>query len=155
MASLHKQPGRPYWFAAYTDQNGKRHFKSTKAADKKQARAVCAEWERAVREARRGLLTPEKARDVIAHGVAEVFAATHQESLPESKLGVWLNRWLETKGVEASEGTVKRYKDIIRSFRAITKKHLERDIASLSSTTIATWRDAEAQRLPAPPSIWL
>jgi len=147
MASLHKQPGRPFWFAAYTDQNGKRHFKSTKAINKKQARAVCTEWERAVREARRGLLTPEKARDVIARGVAEVFAATHQESLPESKLGIWLDRWLETKGVEASEGTVKRYEDIIQSFRAYATKHLERDIASLSATTVAAWRDAEAKRL--------
>lgn len=147
MSSLHKQPGRPFWFAAYTDQNGKRHFKSTKATDKKQARAICTEWERAVREARRGLLTPEKARDVIARGVAEVFAATHQESLPESKLGAWLDRWLETKRVEASEATVKRYTDIIESFRAFATKQLDRDIASLSATHIAAWRDAEARRL--------
>lgn len=147
MASLHRQPGRPFWFAAYTDQNGKRHFKSTKATDKKQALAIAREWERAVREARRGLLTPEKARDVIARGVAEVFAATHQEALPESKLGVWLDRWLETKSVEASESTVKRYGDIIQSFRSHMGKHLDRDVASLSATTLATWRDAEAKRL--------
>jgi integrase len=79
--------------------------------------------------------------------VAEVFATTHQESLPESKLGVWLDRWLEAKGVEASEGTVKRYGDIIQSFRKFAEKHLNRDIASLSSSTIAAWRDTEAKRL--------
>ncbi len=70
---------RPFWYCAFTTPDGKRHFKSTKAADKKQARAIANEWERAVREGRRGLLTPEKARDVIARGVAEVFAAVNQE----------------------------------------------------------------------------
>ncbi len=147
MASLHKQPGRPFWFAAYTDHTGKRHFKSTKCADKKQARAVATEWERAVREARRGLLTPEKARDIIARGVAEVFAVANKETLPESKLGVWLDRWLETKSVEASPSTLKRYTDIIESFRKYAAKHLEQDIASISATTIAAWRDTEAKRL--------
>lgn len=147
MASLHKQPGKPYWFVAYTDQNGNRHFKSTKCADRKQARAIATEWERAVREARRGLLTPEKARDIIARGVAEVFASASTETLPESKLGAWLDRWLETKSVEASASTLRRYTDIIEGFRKHVAKHLDRDIASLSATTIAAWRDAEAKRL--------
>jgi integrase len=147
MASLHKQKNRPFWYCAFITPDGKRHFKSTKATDKKQARAIANEWERAVREGRRGLLTPEKARDVIARGVAEVFAVTNRETLPESTLGAWLTHWLEQKGVEASEGTAKRYKDIVESFRSFMGNHCSRDIASISATTITKWRDAEAKRV--------
>ena len=76
-----------------------------------------------------------------------MFAAANTETLPESKLGVWLDRWLETKSVEASESTHKRYTDIILSFRKHVAKHLQQDIASISATTISAWRDAEARRL--------
>ena len=145
--SLHKQPKRPYWFCAFTTPDGKRHFKSTKTSDKKQARAIATEWERAVREGRRGLLTPEKAREVIARGVAEVFAASNYQGLPESTLEAWLTRWLEQKDVEAAAGTAKRYRDIVEGFRGFMGNQCSRDVASISTSSITKWRDQEAKRV--------
>jgi len=72
MASLHKQPGKPYWFCAFTTQDGKRHFKSTGTDDKSQARKICAGWSKAAELANQQNLTPDRARKLIDATVSDV-----------------------------------------------------------------------------------
>jgi hypothetical protein len=72
MASIHRQPGRPNWFCAYTTPDGKRHFKTTKTSDRAEARRVCAAIQRAADLSRSGTLTEDRARRVIESSVAEI-----------------------------------------------------------------------------------
>jgi hypothetical protein len=80
MSSIHRQPGRPYWFCAFSIWNpetrtNRRVFRSTKTSDKKQAVEICRAWHKAALKARNGKLSVDAAREVIAQGVRDVFTA--------------------------------------------------------------------------------
>jgi len=88
MPSIHRQPGRPYWFCALSIWNpetltSRRVFRSTKTRDKKQALEICRAWHKAALKARNGKLSVDAAREVIAarcqrcvHGGQHRIAAT-------------------------------------------------------------------------------
>jgi hypothetical protein len=75
MPSVHRQPGRPFWFCAFSIFNpetrtSRRVFRSTKTSDKKQALEICRAWHKATLKARNGKLSVDAAREVIAQGGA-------------------------------------------------------------------------------------
>jgi hypothetical protein len=72
VASIHRQNGKPFWFCAFTDQNGNRKFKSSKTTNRKQAQKIADAWQKAAQEARMERLTPERARQIIEQGVTEI-----------------------------------------------------------------------------------
>lgn len=72
MASLHKQPNRPYWFCAFTTQNGKRYFKSTGTGNRQHAQKICAGWVKASELAAQKHLTADRARKLIESTVMDV-----------------------------------------------------------------------------------
>jgi hypothetical protein len=91
MPSIHRQPGRPYWFCAFSIWNpetltSRRVFRSTKTRDKKQALETCRAWHKAALKARNGKLSVDAAREVIAQGVSDVFTAANIESLPSASI---------------------------------------------------------------------
>src|SRR5258708_33192854 len=91
MPSIHRQPGRPFWFCAFSIFNpethtSKRVFRSTKTRDKKQALEICRAWHKAALTARKGKLSVDAAREVIARGVSDVFTAAHVEALPSASI---------------------------------------------------------------------
>jgi integrase len=149
MASVHKQSGKPHWFAAYNtrreDGSLHRHFKSTKTASKVQAQQIADAWEKAARTAQAGILTPESAREVIARGVADVFLASNREGLPKSTTGQWFDRWLEAKELETEPGTFQRYKVIAERFVESIGSKSKRDVAALTPDDVARFRDSEAK----------
>src|SRR6059058_6384973 len=118
MASVHRQPGKPNWFCAFSLFNletGASHrvFRSTKTKDKKQALEICRAWHKAALKARNGKLSVDAAREVIAQGVSDVFTAANVESLPSASIKLWCETWLEAKSIEAEETTHARYKRVI------------------------------------------
>jgi integrase len=152
MASIHKQPGKPYWFCSYStwdaeQQRWRRHFKSTGTAEKKEAAQVCRAWEKAARVGRKGALTPDRAREIIATGVADVFSAATRENMPSRSVRDWCTAWIETKRIEAAPTTVDRYEGIIERFNRHLGKKADRDIASLTAADIGGFRDALAKEL--------
>jgi integrase len=153
MASLHKQPDKPYWFAAFSvfdPQTGRwrRVFKSTKTRSKKQAHEVMRTWDRAARQAHDGLLTADTARAIIAQGVSEVLRVTKGESLPRASIKSWCESWLASKEKETMEGTCERYKIVVARFvDSLGETRNNRDVATLHSSDIAKFRDAEAKEL--------
>jgi len=66
MPSLTKKDNSPYWFCCFTTPDGKRTKRSTKQTDKKKAIAVCAEFERASKKAKKGTLTENQAIKVVS-----------------------------------------------------------------------------------------
>lgn len=143
MASLHRQPGKPNWFCAYT-VDGARRFRSTKTTDKKQAWQVCNSWAKA--SALGGKLTPEGARSVIAAGVADVLMATGQ-TMPTATIRAWFKRWLEFKEVENEQRTHERYEVSIRRFLNFIGSKADADLTSLKADDLIRFRDHTAKTL--------
>jgi hypothetical protein len=121
MPSIHRQPGRPFWFCAFTlfdpeTHTSKRVFRSTKTRDKKQALEICRAWHKAALLARNGKLNADAAREVITRGVSDVYAAANLESLESATVRKWCEKWLQAKSIEAEESTQARYKRIVDRF---------------------------------------
>ena len=53
VSSVHRQPGKPFWFCAFYDYDAEgqpvRRFRSTRTTNRKQAERVCAAMERAAK----------------------------------------------------------------------------------------------------------
>ena len=148
MASLHKDPrGKsPYWYCAYQTSDGARHFRSTKTADKRQARQVCDTWAKA--SALGAKLSPDKARQVIAQGVADILMASGQ-TLPSATIRDWCKRWLETKTLEAEPRTHERYETSLRRFLEFLGSKAGEDLDALKVNDVLRFRDYVAKRLSA------
>jgi integrase len=148
MASLHKdQRGKsPYWYCAYYTADGARHFKSTKATDKRQARQICDTWAKAA--ALGAKLSADKARQVIAQGVADILMATGQ-TLPSATIRDWCKRWLETKELEAEPRTHERYGTSLRRFVEFLGSKADENLDTLKVNDVLRFRDYVAQRLSA------
>jgi integrase len=151
MPSIHRQPGRPFWFCAFSIFNPetntrRRVFRSTKTKDKKQALEICRAWHKAERLARTGKLSVDAAREVIAQGVSDVFTAANVESLPSASIKSWCETWLQAKSIEAEESTYARYARIVNRFTDfLGQSKSKRDLSTLQAADIARFRDREAK----------
>jgi integrase len=143
MASIHKQAKKPHWFCAYTTPDGKRHFKSTGTADKDVAKEVCRTWAQAALHG--DDLTPDKAREIIAKGVADSLLAVGH-TLPSSTISEWCERWLETKEVENEPTTHTRYELAIRVFLEFLGSKAARKLETVTVDAVMQFRDACAKR---------
>jgi integrase len=152
MASVHRQPGRPYWFCAFSlsdpeTARQRRVFRSTKTTDKRQALEICRAWSKAAQKARSGKLTVDAAREVIAQGVADVFTAANIESLPCASISSWCETWLQAKEIETSKSTHTRYAHIVEGFIDSLGQKARRDLSTLQATDIARFRNRQANEL--------
>jgi hypothetical protein len=86
MASLHKQPGKPHWFCAFTTPDGKRHFKSTLCENRNQAKKICSGWAKAAELAAQSKLTPDRARKLIQATVSDVLESHLGSRMPRETL---------------------------------------------------------------------
>ena len=146
MSSVHRQQKRPHWFCAYTSPDGQRHFRSTGTTDKKTARKICALWEQAADQARVGKLTMDKARALIARGVADLVAASGDE-LPSVTISGFLKSWLARKELEAGEKTHTRYSTVVEQFNRFMGPKSARDLAQLTSKDLTAFRDFLSARV--------
>jgi integrase len=153
MASVHRQPGRPFWFCAFSIWNpetltSRPVFRSTKTRDKKQALEICRAWHKAALKARKGTLNEDSARAIIAQGVSDVLMAVSAESLPSASIKAWCETWLQAKAIEAEESTHARYKRVIERFSGfLGNARAKRDLATLRESDVARFRDHEAKEL--------
>jgi integrase len=153
MPSIHRQPGRAYWFCAFSIWNpetrtSRRVFRSTKTSGRKQALEICRAWHKAALQARNGKLSVDAAREVIAQGVSDVFMHANVESLPSASIKSWCETWLEAKSLEAEETTHLRYKRVIERFTDfLGDAKIKRDLATLQAGDLARFRDREVKEL--------
>ena len=125
-----------------------RVVRSTKATHKKQAFEICRAWRKAAWKARRGTLSQDAARSIIAQGVADIFMAANAEALPSNTIKGWSERWLAAKQIEAGESTYARYKRIVEQFTAfLGDAKSKRDLEMLRTDEIAAFKIAQAKEL--------
>jgi integrase len=150
MPSIHRQPGKPFWFCAFsihdpqTNRN-KRLFRSTKTSDKKQALEICRTWHKAALKARSGKLSVDAAREVIARGVSDLFTIANVESLESHTIRSWCETWLQAKAIETEESSHARYARIIRRLLEFLGAKSDRDLSTLQANDIMRFRDREAK----------
>jgi integrase len=84
MASLHKQAGKPNWFASFRDHAGRQHFKSTGTTNRKQAQAIADGWQKAADLARQQNLSRDRARKLITQTVGDVLEAGGNGLAPDT-----------------------------------------------------------------------
>jgi integrase len=146
MASLHKDPlGRsPFWYCAFYTTDGVRHFKSTKTTDKRQAAQICNTWAKAA--ALGSKLSADKARQVIAQGVADILMASGQ-TLPSATVRDWCKRWLDAKKLEAEPRTSERYETSLRRFLEFLGRKADEDLDAVKVNDVLRFRDDVAKRL--------
>ena len=151
MPSIHRQPGKPNWFCAYTIRDpatneNKRVFRSTKTSDRKQALEICRAWHKASLLARNGKLSADAAREVIARGVADVFLAANAEPLSSATVRQWCKTWAETKSIETEPSTHARYVRITERFTDFLGSKADRDLSTLQAADVSRFRDSEAKK---------
>ena len=147
MASIHKRPGRPYWFCAFTTPDGVRRFRSTKTSDKKTALQVCRSWANASKTASNGRLTPEKAREIISRGVADIYEISSTEDLPNRSFKIWSEEWLQKKDLELSSSSLSRYTRTINAFTESLGTKAIKDMVIIEPRDVSRWRDLIFKRL--------
>jgi integrase len=150
MSSVHKQPGRPYWFCAFSIYDpqtlrSRRVFRSTKTTDRRQALEICRAWHKAATVARTGKLSVDAAREVIARGVSDVFIAANVEALESHSIAAWCEAWTEQKAIETAPSSHVRYVRIIERFLEFLGAKAKRDLCTLQANDVARFRDREAR----------
>jgi integrase len=113
MASVVKDPrGRsPYWIACYTDSTGRRLKKSTKLTNKKNALEVALALEHGEEQARQGVFTEARLRDLLEQTLERVVGVPVQHYTIET----WLHWWHERKS-KARPASAERYGQVVRDF---------------------------------------
>jgi integrase len=155
MASIHKQPGKPNWFCAFSIYNPKtnrwqRAFRSTETSNKKQALEICRTWQAAAEEGYKGTLSVDACRDIIERGVSDIYRITSDQSLPSKAIKSWCDAWLNSKAGTIRKSTQERYKNIIEQFIAFLDDDdakSERRLVTLQADDIARFRDHQAKEL--------
>src|SRR5262249_13758844 len=92
MASVSKHPESKYWTACFRDQHGSQRRVSTKETDRKKAKRIAEEYEKAVRTKR----TMRQTLTVLARLHEEIGG----EPVSQKSLRAYAAEWLATKGPE-------------------------------------------------------
>src|SRR6516162_5302067 len=97
MASVSKHPQSKYWTACFRDQHGRQRRVSTKEIDRKKAKRIAEEYEKAVRTKR----TLRQTQNVLARLHEEVAG----EAVSQKSLRAYAAEWLAAKTPEIDAHT--------------------------------------------------
>ncbi|MCX6969927.1 MAG: tyrosine-type recombinase/integrase [Verrucomicrobia bacterium] len=137
MASLHKHPRSPFYYCAYTLEDGTRRFRSTKKRIKGEAMQVCVQWAGAVREA------GANHRDLEI--LNEMRKARGKQELNLQRIGEYFENWLEGRKLHISPATWTRYNTSIQKFLGFLGDRVKDDLRNLSAEQIEEFRKSEQQ----------
>jgi hypothetical protein len=136
VASLYKRARSRFWYCAYFTPDGKRQWRSTGATDRKQAEEIARAWDRAIIFSAEESLTPERAREIIAGGVADVFLRANREHLLHSTVRHWRTSWLATKEIESEPSTHVPYTGIVERFVTFLGIRAGKDLTAVTPAQI-------------------
>lgn len=151
MASLHKDPrGKsPYFYAAFTLPDGRRTFRSTKHADRKQAWEICLQWERAAEQGRDGNFTEAQARKVLNN----ILENTGQAPMQSETIHDYFTNWVNGKELANKPRTAERYRIIVEKFLASLGQKADRPLGALTVRDLEHFRNLSMDAGKAPKTI--
>ena len=143
MPSIHKIKKSPYWFASFTNADGRRSFKSTKKTDKHEANRLCIEWADAAKDGREGRLSEGHVRKIMA----DIFVRANKTALPSGTVRECLQSFLSAKAIEVEDSSMVQYQIAVKQFLEYLGAKADKPIDTVALKDITGFRDSLARRL--------
>jgi integrase len=139
VATVRKKPRSRFWYACFTEANGRRRQRSTKEIDRKKAQRLADHFE----EAAQRRLTARQAQRV----VTEIYCRATGNSLLETTTRDYFERWLDRKKAEISPASHEFYGGKARRFLEWLDARAADTLLNLTRADILAFRSAEHQRV--------
>jgi integrase len=136
----------PFWFACFTDADGRRLKKSTGLTSKSKAQRFADKLQAAADEARARTLTEQRAREIISEIVASVHGG---EGLRSFTVRQWFDHVCKIKAKSRDKDTLAKYEQIRTEFSAFLGRGVDLDILSVTSADVRRFRDQREHELSA------
>src|SRR4029077_3005201 len=136
----------PFWFACFTDAQGRRLKRSTGLTSRSKAIRFAIKLQEAADEARERTLTEERARAIISEIVASVHGG---DGLRTFTVRQWFDHWCKVKVKSSDQNTSAKYGQISREFLAFLGAKADLNILSITSEDARRFRDQRAEELSA------
>jgi len=151
MASLHKDPrGKsPFWYCAFTLPTGRRTFRSTKIADRKQAMGVCLQWDKTSEQGRDGNLTEAQTRKVLN----TILESTGQAPMQSESIHEYFTNWTNGKELANKPRTAERYRNIVKKFLLSLGQKAQHPLGALTVRDLENFRNQSMDAGKAPKTI--
>jgi integrase len=141
MASVWKHPASQYWTACFRDHTGRQRRVSTKTSDKKLARRIAQEYERAIRNKR------------TFSQLEKTLRAFHEELCSESvakrSLRAFCEEWLQEKEPSVSASTKKFYRGVVTLLLDYFGERADQPISEITRADLVAMRNARAKEVSA------
>ena len=132
-----------YWYAHYRDALGRRCKKSTGLTSKSKALEMAHALQRAANEARRGVLTEVRTRELLSEILQSV---NDGEGLRMFTVAQWLEHFVAQKQKSRADKTASRHEQMMREFLDSLGARANLNIAAITPKDIATFRDHRHSR---------
>jgi integrase len=139
MASVWKHPESQYWTACFRDQNGKQRRVTTKATDRRKAKAIADALEKAVRT-KRTLRQAQVALDRLHEEISG-------QKVWRKSLRDFANDWLETKVPETAPRTQVFYVASISKLISFLGKRALEPLGEVTKDDIVAYRNHLAKQV--------
>jgi integrase len=133
---------RPYYYACFTDANGRRLKKSTGLTSRSKAQLFANKLEEAASLARQRTLTEERAREIISEIVASVHGG---EGLRSFSVKKWFEHFAKIKADSQDPKTAAKYLQIKSDFLDFLGAKADRNILAITSADVRAFRDHRKQ----------
>ncbi|HRQ87649.1 MAG TPA: tyrosine-type recombinase/integrase [Bacteroidia bacterium] len=147
MASLRKHPRSPYWFACFTDKEGRQRQRSTHVRrdgtveGRRLAQKVADSYEDAYRK--------ERTSTNVQRTIRDLHLEITGEELPLSSIGAYLNAWVNRKRNEVTENTLQHYGRCVMEFIEFLGEKADKPISLISAEQVREFRDHQAEKVAA------
>jgi len=150
MASVSKdQRWDRFWYAHFVDAHGKRRKKSTRETSKSKALEMARGLQRAANEARRGVLTEARTRELLS----EILQSVNGEGLRLFTVESWFQHFTAQKRKSRGAKTALRHEQMTREFLEFLGPRAQLNIAAITSKDVAGFRDHRQSRGLAPSTV--
>lgn len=138
MPSLRKRLGTKYWFACFTDADGRRVQRSTKTTDRKLAAKIASQFEDVATKR----ATEAQTRRVLS----DLHEQIHGSPLTMFTAQTYADQWLGRKKDECEAVTYSAYTGAINGFLSYLGAKRNQSITYITTGIVAAWRDASAAK---------
>jgi integrase len=150
MASVSKDSRwNRFWYAHFVDGLGRRRKKSTGLTSRAKALEMAHALQRAANEARRGVLTEVRARDLLS----EILQSATGEGLRSFTVAEWFNLNVQQKQKSRAMQTAKRHAQLAREFIEFLGHRASLNIEAITPKDILDFRNVRGSKGLAPATL--